>query len=272
VEQSRRRQMADGASILILVGVISPLEHQNPRDDLMTWRLAKSLAKLRDQVNERHPKRKKHADGSIGDSAHSSRASDHNPHIKDAGTGVVSALDLTHDPANGFDSYAFAESLRLAKDPRCKYVISNGRIFSSTTAPWVWRKYTGSNPHKSHVHISVLAEKRHYDHEGNWSFSSGSGGVAPPSPEEPRRTLRRGDRGGDVKIVQKLLETSADGIFGGMTEMAVKVFQRGEGLASDGIVGPLTWVELDKLEQVPRTIASGGGEDDEGEDDEPGAG
>jgi hypothetical protein len=234
----------------------------------MAWRVGKSLLRLRDQVNARHPLRRKHADGTIGDSEHSSRASDHNPHIKDSGTGVVSALDLTHDPAGGFDSYAFAESLRAARDPRVKYVISNGRIFSSTTSPWVWRKYTGSNPHRSHVHVSVLAEKRHYDHEGDWRFITSTGSAPLPDPEEPRRTLQQGDSGEDVKTVQQLLRITVDGKFGPQTAMGVRVFQRGEGLAPDGIVGPLTWAELDKLEQVPRTIASGGGEDDEGEDDD----
>jgi hypothetical protein len=234
----------------------------------MAWRGAKSLLKLRDQVNIRHPHRKKHADGLVGDASHQSRASDHNPWVKDGSTGVVTALDLTHDPASGFDSYVFAESLRQARDPRVKYVISNGRIFSSTTSPWVWRKYTGSNPHKSHCHISVLAEKKHYDHDGDWQFGAGGGVPVPPPPEEVRPLLKKGSRGENVKTVQRLLLCSADGIFGSATEFAVKTFQRGAGLAADGVVGPLTWTELDKLEEVPRTIESGGGEDDEGEERE----
>jgi hypothetical protein len=235
----------------------------------MSWRVAKSLLRLRDQVNERHPGRKKHADGTIGDAAHASRASDHNPWVKDEGAGVVTALDLTHDPGNGFDAHAFAESLRVGRDPRVKYCISNGRIFSSTTSPWTWRKYTGSNPHKSHVHVSVLAEKRHYDHEGSWGFGSGgtSPGIPSPEPEEARSLLKRGSVGEDVRTAQRLLLVTVDGIFGLATETAVKVFQRASGLAADGVVGPLTWEALDKLEEVPRPIADGGGEDEEAEDD-----
>jgi hypothetical protein len=84
--------------------------------------------------------------------------------------GVVSALDLTHDPKNGFDSYAFAEHLRRTKDPRIKYVISNRRIFSSVTRPWEWRKYTGSNGHTSHVHVSVHMAKSHYDNGKDWNI------------------------------------------------------------------------------------------------------
>jgi peptidoglycan hydrolase-like protein with peptidoglycan-binding domain len=35
-----------------------------------------------------------------------------------------------------------------------------------------------------------------------------------------------------------------DGIFGRLTEAAVKAFQKSRGLVVDGIVGPLTWSKL----------------------------
>jgi peptidoglycan hydrolase-like protein with peptidoglycan-binding domain len=40
------------------------------------------------------------------------------------------------------------------------------------------------------------------------------------------------------------LGLAVDGIFGPLTEAAVKEFQQGSGLAVDGIVGPLTWAAL----------------------------
>lgn len=130
------------------------------------WRLAHSLTTLRDQLNKRHPKRSKTHDGSIGDARHAKRTSDHNPWIMDDIHGVVSALDITHDPKGGCDAHALAEHLRTTKDGRIKYVISNGRIFSAPG--FTWRKYTGSNPHRSHVHISVKGDKRHYDSRALW--------------------------------------------------------------------------------------------------------
>ena len=130
----------------------------------MSWRLARGLDKLRSQVNAKHPNRSKASDGTIGDAAHSSRASDHNPR-----SGIVHALDLTHDPGKGFDSYAFAERLRVNKDPRISYVISNSRIFSSTNTPWTWRKYTGSNPHSKHVHVSIRSNP-HADNTKDWAI------------------------------------------------------------------------------------------------------
>jgi hypothetical protein len=106
----------------------------------------------------------------IGDAAHAARNSDHNPWIIDGGIGVVSAMDLTNDPAGGLDADALAETLRAARDPRIKYVIWDSRIFSSTVAPWTWRPYNGANPHNKHIHISVRADKAHYDDATAWTI------------------------------------------------------------------------------------------------------
>lgn len=119
------------------------------------WRAMASLLVLRDQVNALAPARSRASDGLVGDDDHASRASDHNPHyVEGVGRDIVTALDLTHDPAGGFDSFAFAEVLRQHRDRRIKYVISNRRIFSSGS--WTWRAYAGTDPHINHVHISVL--------------------------------------------------------------------------------------------------------------------
>jgi peptidoglycan hydrolase-like protein with peptidoglycan-binding domain len=52
--------------------------------------------------------------------------------------------------------------------------------------------------------------------------------------------LKRGDRGPAVSILQRRLGTTADGVFGPITERAVKRYQRRRGLVPDGIVGPIT--------------------------------
>src|SRR5688572_21943479 len=119
----------------------------------MSYRLAKSLEKLRSQVNIAAPGRDKKSDGWIGDSAHFKKgsATDHNPHVKDEATGVVTGMDITHDPANGVDARQLAEDLINSRDARIKYVISEGQICSSKQQPWVWRKYTGKNGHFHHV-------------------------------------------------------------------------------------------------------------------------
>ena len=141
-------------------------------------RIAAALATLRAQVNTAHPNRLIVSDGWIGDAAHAARTSDHNPNS----ASVVTALDLTHDPAHGFDSWDCAEVLRLNKDKRIKYVISNGRIFSSSVSPWVWRKYTGPNNHAQHVHVSVRGEKQYYDDPAPWDLVRGTGDMPAPKP------------------------------------------------------------------------------------------
>lgn len=214
----------------------------------MAWRVAKSLLKFREQVNLMSPHRNRSSDGTIGDAKHASRNSDHNPWVRDGKTGIVTALDLTHDVRNGVDTWALAEFLRQRRDPRIKYVISNKRIFSSATNPWVWRNYTGSNPHSSHMHLSVHSTKNHYDHEGAWQLQIGQ---VPKDPDDTtsRPILKIGSRGPDVAIVQGLLGLKADQIFGPITDEKVKDFQTKARLKADGVVGPLTWGALDRIEQ-----------------------
>ncbi len=52
--------------------------------------------------------------------------------------------------------------------------------------------------------------------------------------------IQRGDRGADVRALQRALGISADGVFGPATAKAVRKFQRRNGLDVDGVVGPAT--------------------------------
>lgn len=56
--------------------------------------------------------------------------------------------------------------------------------------------------------------------------------------------LKLGSRGNEVKALQEKLNLKADGIFGPLTEKAVKDFQRSNGLEVDGIVGANTLSKL----------------------------
>lgn len=56
--------------------------------------------------------------------------------------------------------------------------------------------------------------------------------------------LTKGSRGDMVKRLQTALNLIPDGIFGSLTEEAVKAFQRANGLKQDGIVGEKTWLKL----------------------------
>lgn len=141
------------------------------------WRVARSLDVLLDEVNATAPLRSKVSDGSIGDAAHATRDSDHNPFIIDGdGIGVVRARDFTHDPINGLDCDLLAVRLvDLAKAGHPAlgpgaYFIWEGRIASATEdgEPWDWEPYYGSNEHRAHLHVSVALAAGGYDSTRPW--------------------------------------------------------------------------------------------------------
>lgn len=142
---------------------------------LSEWRVGKCLLRLRDQINAKFPGRRKDSDGTIGDTAHCPGPSDHCPNISDGGVGVVTGMDITHDPAHGLDSGDVADTLRLSHDPRIKYIISNRRIANFQALDgqpaFAWRPYNGQNPHTKHFHISVKPGKTGpggYDTTTDW--------------------------------------------------------------------------------------------------------
>ena len=104
-----------------------------------------AIAVLR-QATALFPKRKKLSDGLLPSLAHlkASPNSDHN-------TGL--AVDLTHDPDNGVDCEIIFEKLK--EDNRINYLIFQGKIWSRTRRKEGNRKYSGSNPHNKHLHISI---------------------------------------------------------------------------------------------------------------------
>jgi len=147
---------------------------ENTSDNWDNWRLAESLRVMLKIINTLAPARKKHADGAIGDGLHQSKNSDHNPWVWDYKTkkGIVTALDITHDPAGRCDCANLATSLVNSKDARIKYIIWNKKIIHASTVhggeAWAWSPYTGANPHDKHIHISVKCQKEYYDDDALW--------------------------------------------------------------------------------------------------------
>jgi hypothetical protein len=104
-----------------------------------------AIAVLR-QATALSPKRKKAYDGLLPSKAHLKQNpnSDHNSGF---------ACDLSHDPDNGIDCIvAYRE---MQKDPRVKYLIFKGRIWSEAKGD---REFDGyAHPH--HLHISIKDTK-----------------------------------------------------------------------------------------------------------------
>lgn len=207
------------------------------------WRPAYSLTKLLAQVNTTCPARSKASDGIIGDTAHAASVSDHNPDPD----GVVHALDLTHDPIHGLDATKLGVALINSHDPRIAYLIVNRRIASSTISPWTWRPYNGTDPHTSHLHLS-LAHTAAADDQRAWAITGAATPTPPPSTGE--LTVKTIDlraatathliTAPGVIPLQRLLGVTPDGQAGAHTKWALGEQQRTHGVAGDFIFGPAT--------------------------------
>lgn len=95
--------------------------------------------------------------------------------------------------------------------------------------------------------------------EGKWTHwglpKCVSGDVPEPDPDV-RPTLRKGDSGTYVTLMQEMLiqrgyscgSYGADGKFGNATLAALKAFQKDNGLTADGVCGKNTWAALQGTE------------------------
>jgi len=122
------------------------------------WRAAGAIVTFGKQIEELRPGTFK-TDGTVASKDHDKNfpTSDHRPHPR-TGVGVVRAIDFTETRPGLVDEVG--EALRLSKDPRIAYFIHDKRTFSSTPRKrfkaFEWRPYTGSSPHTSHGHLSVV--------------------------------------------------------------------------------------------------------------------
>ncbi len=134
--------------------------------EFMGWRIAESLKQLRSQINAAFPDRDKTSDGSIGDTKHSSRRSDHNPNS----AGVVCAIDIDEDLRGDRTLQSVVDSICASRDSRVNYIIYEGRITVKGSNLQQWKRYTGANPHDKHAHISVFQNKALYDDAKEWNI------------------------------------------------------------------------------------------------------
>jgi hypothetical protein len=208
------------------------------------WRMARSLEQLRSQLNELAPNRSRISDGGIGDAAHQTRASDHNPRwFSWADQQLVTARDFTHDPDGGLDCQRLYLTLVGSHDPRIKYLIWRRTITygAGGPTPWVARPYTGANPHEKHLHVSVVDDQR-ADSVTLWR-------VQPTPTPKPGGlpVLRLGDRSDAVLRLQEFLVRSfpsyaqfiPTGYYGEQTRAAVREFQRRAGVQGNPLDGTI---------------------------------
>ncbi|SON56275.1 Zinc D-Ala-D-Ala carboxypeptidase precursor [Hartmannibacter diazotrophicus] len=144
-------------------------------------------------------------------------------------------LDLVSNPALAADP---AISLRIA----CEYWYSRqiSRDADRDDIIAVTRKVNGG--------LNGLADRRVYLGKAKVALAQAEAGSLAFEPGA-MANLHRGLVGDAVAILQSRLvahgyQIAIDGDFGPGTETAVRLFQRGSGLVTDGIVGPATWSAL----------------------------
>lgn len=226
------------------------------------WHLAPSLVALQKELDSEFPGRPK--DGTIGDAAHAARPSEHNPDNDPdpMPKGAVSAMDIY---TSKIDKVRVLDKLK--KDSRTWYVIHAGYIYSRKNN-FAKVKYEGSNPHTSHIHLSLNQTKAAHDSKASWGIADAA--PTPPKPVDPQNPpavkyvklesgVKPGRRHAQVKLLQQFLVRAGYGpirgafttYYGENTENAVNRFHKANkhlsnGKPFDGAIGPRGFEELQK--------------------------
>ncbi|MCW2725703.1 MAG: hypothetical protein JWN35_2624 [Frankiales bacterium] len=166
--------------------------------------------------------------------------------------------------APGPDGVAAYNARRLG----VMYVIWDSRIWGSYSAAQGWKAYTGSEPHRDHIHIS-LSWAGAMKQTSFWTGVAAPVDYGPcvllagqpaPAYSGPRTTpcpapgpdmsltgtpvLAQGSTGPYVFQLQALLKVAVDGAFGPVTAGALSVFQQAAGLPATGATDLSTWTVL----------------------------
>lgn len=202
----------------------------------MAWRNAYSLDTLISQLNAAYPNGGWLFLGTKGDAAHQAVPSDHNPNA----AGVVTALDI--GPGSKLSIHALADNLAASPHPDLKYIISNRRI-----AEWQygfkWRPYSGSDPHDTHIHVSVGRgpdgqSRQPYDDRVQWNVT-GQGADMPITKEQEMAEsyLATGSYPGTNYNYRFVGTTDYDGMISFWSGQQTKITKEMENAVADGATG-----------------------------------
>jgi hypothetical protein len=140
---------------------------------------------LVEEINYIAPNRSKASDGTIGNDAHETSVSDHNPD-ETGNTGSASDPDTINEVharditaagpwPKGWSMRRIISILlarcRSGAEKRIRYIIFERKIYSASDG-WIERDYTGASPHTEHAHIS-------------FKYGSGSGTSNPENITSP---------------------------------------------------------------------------------------
>lgn len=182
-----------------------------------------ALAQLDKQLKAEHPGI---TIGWIADQHHSSN-SEHQPDPD----GTVDALDPMLGPHYSWeDAHRDVNALVKSRDKRIWYIIWDGKIISSQVNPWIWRTYTGTDKHTNHFHICTVEQNE--DSNVEWHIYTRRNNMIPTIEiGGTKPLLRKGMTDNDmpggvhhISRMQRLLGITDDGIFGTLTDTALKKY------------------------------------------------
>jgi len=214
----------------------------------MSWHLAPSLVQFRAEVDKKWPKRSKKSDGTVGDTSHSARKSDHNPNSRSS----VNAIDITR---LGVDPEVIIAAVK--KHPSASYVIFDRHIYSATDG-WVKKPYAGASPHTEHLHVSIKQSVKAEQSGVKWLTTVAKKAPAKKAPAKKATAkpklptypgaakLKVGSKVPAVKVVQVALGNPVTGTLTTADVADVKRFQRLRPRLwpADGVIGPKTYASL----------------------------
>lgn len=215
----------------------------------MSWHLAPSLVQLLAEVDKKWPKRSKRSDGTVGDTSHAARKSDHNPNTRSS----VNAIDITR---LGVDTEVLIAAVK--KHPSASYVIFNRHIYSATDG-WVKKPYAGISPHTEHLHVSIKQSVKAEQSDVKWFRTVVKKAPAKKTTAKPKLPaypgagkLKVGSKVPAVKVVQTAVGNQVTGTLTAADVADVKRFQRLRPRLwpADGVVGPKTYASLARNSRV----------------------
>lgn len=197
------------------------------------------------------------SDGSIGDTAHQSRSSNHNrddvsgsntPQSDSDGEPDIRAIDVDDSGPwkNGFTMQKGVDKIvsrcRSGVENRLVEIIYNRHCWYKS-AGWVKQDYHGDNPHDQHAHFGAKADS------GTLENDTRPWGLAEEWGDEMAYYLaKKGEQGEHVKRWQYMLNDlgysvgEVDGHYGDKTEAAVNAYRAHYGQGkSDQITGWTAW-------------------------------
>lgn len=144
---------------------------------------------------------------------------------------------------NNYTNFSREFSVNVVEEPQ---LVEKNKKISIQSAIWYWNN-ANLNPLADEKDIKTMTRKINGGYNGLEErqrlfdrclsiLEEQNGDLS----DEDLVTIRLGDTGIGVEMVQEALGLTADGIFGPNTEKAIKKWQSDRGLVADGIVGPIT--------------------------------